>query len=385
MPRGAAGLGPSLLCYEQLLDAQVDRLAGFTWPELHEDLPCGLCYTSGGRPMGEGCWEGRGVQRDAQGPQLLGAALGAGGGGHVSRAALLYKSHRRARPALPPTPPARHHGQPQGRDVHPPQQHAARHDHGHARRPGAGLRLDDAHDRAHGGGAGGRGSLGGVLGGGERGWRGLRGGLCHPPVRVAGSEKLFLIPQSLPAPSTPCPRQFHANSWGIAFAGAPRGGGGGEPGSARLGLLSLLILVPPGCASKPSPPHGLPLPRALRPSVPPRGRPHGRRAPRAAGPPPGRRERVPPAGGARMHHQRGRCAHCPGGGGVRRGGGDCAERMLRFPAGLQHATQSCRRPPPRTDPDPGPGPVTHPTPRQCRRCGPTCWRTWSSTSCASAG
>lgn len=46
MPRGAQ-LGPSVMCYEQLLDAQVDRLASFQWPELDENLPCGLCYTSG--------------------------------------------------------------------------------------------------------------------------------------------------------------------------------------------------------------------------------------------------------------------------------------------------------------------------------------------------
>lgn len=36
-----------LLNYEALLDAQVERLGGFEWPELDENMPCGLCYTSG--------------------------------------------------------------------------------------------------------------------------------------------------------------------------------------------------------------------------------------------------------------------------------------------------------------------------------------------------
>jgi len=47
MPRSASLAGLPLLCYEQLLDAQVERLGGFEWPELDENTPCGLCYTSG--------------------------------------------------------------------------------------------------------------------------------------------------------------------------------------------------------------------------------------------------------------------------------------------------------------------------------------------------
>lgn len=47
MPRGSP-LGARLLCYEQLIDGQVDRLGAFQWPELDENAPCGLCYTSGG-------------------------------------------------------------------------------------------------------------------------------------------------------------------------------------------------------------------------------------------------------------------------------------------------------------------------------------------------
>ncbi|GBF88992.1 long-chain fatty acid-ligase [Raphidocelis subcapitata] len=55
MPRGAAlPRQLPILCYEQLLDAQVDRLPGFRWPQVEEDAPCGLCYTSGttGNPKG---------------------------------------------------------------------------------------------------------------------------------------------------------------------------------------------------------------------------------------------------------------------------------------------------------------------------------------------
>jgi acyl-CoA synthetase (AMP-forming)/AMP-acid ligase II len=49
MPHGpaAADLPPNLLCYEELLDAGVDDLANFAWPELDENSPAGLCYTSG--------------------------------------------------------------------------------------------------------------------------------------------------------------------------------------------------------------------------------------------------------------------------------------------------------------------------------------------------
>ncbi|KIZ05685.1 fatty-acyl-CoA synthase [Monoraphidium neglectum] len=53
MPR-AAPVDRPCLCYEALLDAQVERLAAFQWPELDENTPCGLCYTSGttGNPKG---------------------------------------------------------------------------------------------------------------------------------------------------------------------------------------------------------------------------------------------------------------------------------------------------------------------------------------------
>eukprot|EP00775_Hariotina_reticulata_P012260 gene12260-12398_t len=56
MPHGPAAtdLPPNLLCYEELLDAGVDDLAAFAWPELDENSPAGLCYTSGttGNPKG---------------------------------------------------------------------------------------------------------------------------------------------------------------------------------------------------------------------------------------------------------------------------------------------------------------------------------------------
>eukprot|EP00882_Tetradesmus_deserticola_P001881 GHRQ01002017.1.p1 GENE.GHRQ01002017.1~~GHRQ01002017.1.p1 ORF type:complete len:566 (+),score=249.76 GHRQ01002017.1:439-2136(+) len=51
-----AGLAVPLLCYEQLLDeaAQSGAVDSFRWPQLHEDTPAGLCYTSGttGNPKG---------------------------------------------------------------------------------------------------------------------------------------------------------------------------------------------------------------------------------------------------------------------------------------------------------------------------------------------
>ena len=60
MPRGAgaagAGLGVPVLCYEQLLDGQVDAAAGFEWPDVDENAPCGLCYTSGARCALHGRW-----------------------------------------------------------------------------------------------------------------------------------------------------------------------------------------------------------------------------------------------------------------------------------------------------------------------------------------
>ena len=37
---------PPVMCYEQLLDAEVDGLP-YVWPVLDETTPCGLCYTSG--------------------------------------------------------------------------------------------------------------------------------------------------------------------------------------------------------------------------------------------------------------------------------------------------------------------------------------------------
>jgi fatty-acyl-CoA synthase len=36
-----------MLCYEQLLDDCTAQLHDFAWPELDENTPCGLCYTSG--------------------------------------------------------------------------------------------------------------------------------------------------------------------------------------------------------------------------------------------------------------------------------------------------------------------------------------------------
>ena len=69
--------GPSvpLLCYEELLDGQVDGLP-FRWPELPEDTPCGLCYTSGttGNPKvgcGERSGEGGGGRRALSESQRL--------------------------------------------------------------------------------------------------------------------------------------------------------------------------------------------------------------------------------------------------------------------------------------------------------------------------
>lgn len=54
---GAPGLPPPrlLLCYEALLDAALDALPRFTWPQdLDENSPAALCYTSGttGNPKG---------------------------------------------------------------------------------------------------------------------------------------------------------------------------------------------------------------------------------------------------------------------------------------------------------------------------------------------
>ncbi|WIA41363.1 hypothetical protein OEZ86_004955 [Tetradesmus obliquus] len=54
MPAPSPDLPPKLLCYEQLLDAATPQLSSFAWPELDENTPCGLCYTSGttGNPKG---------------------------------------------------------------------------------------------------------------------------------------------------------------------------------------------------------------------------------------------------------------------------------------------------------------------------------------------
>jgi acyl-CoA synthetase (AMP-forming)/AMP-acid ligase II len=50
----AGGDGPTLLCYEQLLDQALLHAGGFSWPPLDENSPAGLCYTSGttGKPKG---------------------------------------------------------------------------------------------------------------------------------------------------------------------------------------------------------------------------------------------------------------------------------------------------------------------------------------------
>ena len=54
MPR--VSLPCPVLCYEELLDAQLDTLAagGFAWTDVAEIAACGLCYTSGttGNPKG---------------------------------------------------------------------------------------------------------------------------------------------------------------------------------------------------------------------------------------------------------------------------------------------------------------------------------------------
>eukprot|EP00879_Flechtneria_rotunda_P013367 GHRR01013957.1.p1 GENE.GHRR01013957.1~~GHRR01013957.1.p1 ORF type:complete len:477 (+),score=139.27 GHRR01013957.1:1442-2872(+) len=43
-----------LLCFDDLLEACAPQLHSFTWPDIHEDSPAGLCYTSGttGNPKG---------------------------------------------------------------------------------------------------------------------------------------------------------------------------------------------------------------------------------------------------------------------------------------------------------------------------------------------
>lgn len=54
MPRGKPLGDVAVLCYEKLLDEQADALSAFRWPDLDENAPCGLCYTSGttGNPKG---------------------------------------------------------------------------------------------------------------------------------------------------------------------------------------------------------------------------------------------------------------------------------------------------------------------------------------------
>ena len=43
-----------VLCYEELLDAQLTQLPSFRWKDVDEEAACGLCYTSGttGNPKG---------------------------------------------------------------------------------------------------------------------------------------------------------------------------------------------------------------------------------------------------------------------------------------------------------------------------------------------
>ena len=56
MPSAASGSitedAPAWLCYDELLQAEMRHLDGFTWTAVHEDTACGLCFTSGttGRP-----------------------------------------------------------------------------------------------------------------------------------------------------------------------------------------------------------------------------------------------------------------------------------------------------------------------------------------------
>lgn len=91
--------------------------------------------------------------------------------------------------------------------------------------------------------------------------------------------------------------QFHANSWGIAFAGGgPRGAaqgcGGHQMCAPEYGSARARAPAP----SRPRLDTALHAPRAdARPCRPPAPRrsAHGRRAPGAAGAAPGRRERVP--------------------------------------------------------------------------------------------
>lgn len=54
MPPPSPNLPSNLWCYEELLDRAVPYAQGFTWPELDESSPAGLCYTSGttGNPKG---------------------------------------------------------------------------------------------------------------------------------------------------------------------------------------------------------------------------------------------------------------------------------------------------------------------------------------------
>jgi len=54
MPQPSPDLPPNLLCYEELLDQALPAAVSFSWPQLDETRPAGLCYTSGttGNPKG---------------------------------------------------------------------------------------------------------------------------------------------------------------------------------------------------------------------------------------------------------------------------------------------------------------------------------------------
>lgn len=60
MPKSAASVRLNAMCYEDLLDAEAERVASFSWDtlmqtrDIRESHACGLCYTSGttGKPKG---------------------------------------------------------------------------------------------------------------------------------------------------------------------------------------------------------------------------------------------------------------------------------------------------------------------------------------------
>lgn len=48
MPEGLGDFdGCQVLCYEEVLDDCMAQLRNFSWPQLDENTPSGLCYTSG--------------------------------------------------------------------------------------------------------------------------------------------------------------------------------------------------------------------------------------------------------------------------------------------------------------------------------------------------